>query len=319
MTLVTEYKSVAATFKALKTPGEFEAEFSVFGNIDLDGDRMIEGAFKDAQAANPNPPIIWTHRWDIPPIGETLEWGETGGGVKGVGRLFLGDHEVADQVWPGLKSHALKEYSYAMNFGSSGCRLVACKEGESSPRSDGRVREIFGLKELIEWGPTLKGANPQTATIDIAKAGARLVRAIPKAYGDIDSWEITCLTNMIDYGTSFIVSEDDPEDVASMKAILGDVLGLLTKEMGEEPDVNVTAYLSAFETMLRNGARKSGARNSAEDQARIQTIHDLAMNIGAACASPGSDLQDVYGGKSEEEQDAIKARLAGLRMMDYAR
>ena len=55
---VIERKAVALTFKARKTPGEFDALFSVFGNIDLDGDRIHKGAFEPAIEADPNPAVV---------------------------------------------------------------------------------------------------------------------------------------------------------------------------------------------------------------------------------------------------------------------
>lgn len=318
-----EKKSASATFKALKTPGEFEAEFSVFGNIDLDGDRMMAGCFKSAFEANPTPAVIWTHMWDIPPIGQTLDASETETGAKGTARLFLDDHEVARQCWAGLKSGALKEFSYAFDFNKSGFELVATKDGEESPRPDGRVREISALKNIYEWGPTLRGANPLTSLTDIAKAGTRFAAAARrKSYEDIDSWEISCLTGMIDYGTSFIVSEVDADDVATMKGILASILDLLATELQEARDAgdDLGLYYDSFRKALSGPglAGKAGARNSADDQARLQTIHDLAMECGAACAPNDPDTVDIYGASAERDAE-VKERLASLRMLDFAR
>lgn len=321
-----EHKTVAATFKASKTPGEFSAEFSYFGNIDRDGDRMMKGCFEPAFSANPNPAVVWTHLWDIPPIGETLEASETETGAKGVAKLFLDDHETARQVWAGLKTGALKQFSYAMTFGKSGYELVSAKDGESTVRPDGRVREIKALEEIFEWGPTLVGANPMTSVIDLAKSGSRFALAArQKSWNDVDSWEITCLTNMIDYGTSFIVSEQDPEHVANMRSILVDVMALLSTEISEARDAgeDVAVYYDSFRKMLTEGARKAGARNSSDDQARLQTIHDLAMECGAACTPAEADLEDPYlfasadlTGLTDEEKAEFAERFAELKMLD---
>jgi len=156
-------KSVAAEFKASKTPGEFEALFSRFGNVDKDGDVIVKGAFEPAFGVNPNPAIVWTHRWDIPPIGETLDAGEQEKGARAVGRLFLKEHPVAQQVWAGLKSGALRQFSFSYDLDDF---LLREPSGdEKAVRRDGMIQELRKFSDIHEWGPTLVGANPQTALL----------------------------------------------------------------------------------------------------------------------------------------------------------
>jgi len=57
-----------ASFKALNdAPGTFEAIVSVFGNVDLQGDRTMPGAFKDTiakwRAKDAPVPVVWSHEW----------------------------------------------------------------------------------------------------------------------------------------------------------------------------------------------------------------------------------------------------------------
>jgi HK97 family phage prohead protease len=164
-----------AEFKANGKKGEFVAEFSVFDNLDRDGDIVRQGAFAKAFEENPRPPIVWTHRWDIPPIGETLDASETKGGARGIGRLFVEEHEVAAQVYAGLKSGALRQFSYAYELEEDGCVLRKAADEEKSPRRDGLVRELLAFRMVPEWGPTLVGANPQTQLLATAKSVATLL------------------------------------------------------------------------------------------------------------------------------------------------
>jgi HK97 family phage prohead protease len=150
--------------KAEKEKGVFSAEFSVFGNLDSDGDIVEPGFFKSAFDRDPTPAVVWTHLWQIPPIGETLEAKETGSGAYGKGRLFLDEHEVARSVYAGIKSGALKRYSYSY-------RLTP--DGFETKYDSGAKREVRHLTEaehIWEWGPTLVGANDQTATIEPPKS-----------------------------------------------------------------------------------------------------------------------------------------------------
>ena len=273
-------KSSRATFKALKSPGEFEAEFSVFGNIDLDGDRLVKGAFLPAFEANPNPAVVWTHMWEIPPIGETLEASETETGAKGIGRLFVDDHKTAAEVWAGLKSGALNQYSYAFNIGES--KLMSLKDGEETPRRDGQVREITKVSDIFEWGPTLMGANPATSTLDLAKSmqlryGAK--RLGRKGYEDVDYWSLDAILGMLDDAFWFIYCEDDEDDIATMRSVAATLLTLLGKEATEDE-----AKSRIIDWMKSETARKAGARHNGDDLMRIQMIHDLAIDLGATGA-----------------------------------
>ena len=164
-----------AEFKALpdeegKT-GAFEAIVSVFGNVDFQGDRVMPGAFtksiqKWKDSGDPIP-IIWSHDWGNPDaiIGsaspDDLEEVTAGqkAGEKG-GLLVRGQIDVekpfAAQVYDLMKRRIVKEFSFAYD-------VVKEKQGED------KANELHVL-DLIEAGPTLKGANDQTELLGV-KAG----------------------------------------------------------------------------------------------------------------------------------------------------
>lgn len=162
-------KAASATFETKATdPGVFTARWSVFGNVDHVGDRVAKGAFAKQFAEDPHLPIIWSHRWDVPPIGETLDAFETEKGAEATGRLFVkGDesHEVARQVYAGMKSGALKKFSFAYDV-----------ETESKGEHEGKaVRELESLYPVYEWGPTLVGVNSATDLLTSPKSAETLL------------------------------------------------------------------------------------------------------------------------------------------------
>lgn len=173
------HKTSPATFKDEGGKGEFSAAFSVIGNVDKDGDRVVSGAFDKALEENPTPPIVWTHRWDVPPIGETLDVGEDkdAGLVTARGRLFSDDHEVARQVYVGLKSGALRQFSWSGMMAPGG--WVEVPEGERE--SDDHVMDIVELAEFWEWGPCLLGANPETSVLSGPKSLSIMLGLTEKA------------------------------------------------------------------------------------------------------------------------------------------
>lgn len=160
-------------FKASDSePGVFHALFAVFDNVDDVGDRIIQGAFTRTLAERPHPPIVWSHQWHTPPIGETRRAKETSRGVEAEGRLFVGEgdgHDLARQVYAGLRSRALREFSFGYARRES---ATVTEEGED-------ITELRDV-DLFEWGPTLKGANPATALLDVKSAPA-LADAIARA------------------------------------------------------------------------------------------------------------------------------------------
>jgi HK97 family phage prohead protease len=158
---VHKTSSVAHT-KALTdsdVPGAFEALVSVFGNVDNDGDIVAPGAFAQTLAEDPKP-IVWSHDWMLPPIGETLEASETADGLLVKGRLFVADgedHAVARQVYAGMKAGALREFSW-------GGRVT---EETRREEDDGRVVWVLNEIDLVEYGPCLKGANSETRLVAV--------------------------------------------------------------------------------------------------------------------------------------------------------
>lgn len=158
-----------------KEPGVYDAIVSVFGNVDDGYDRVVAGAFADAIKANPNPPVVWAHRWDIPPIGETLDVAElaagdprlAGTGLEDLGglwtknRLFIAkdeDHQVARQVHAGMKAGAVREFSFAYTVAES---AWVTEDGVE-------IRELTKIGEIFEQGPCLIGMNRQTALLEVA-------------------------------------------------------------------------------------------------------------------------------------------------------
>lgn len=154
-------------------PGTFEAIVSVFGNVDYHGDRIAAGAFEKSlerwAAAGDPIPVIFSHQWDNldAHIGEVLEAKElapgdpdlAGTGLEENGGLWTKfalelDEDFASRVAKKLTKRTLREFSFAYDV------------LDEARGSDGAT-ELLEL-EILEVGPTLKGANP--ATVLLSKA-----------------------------------------------------------------------------------------------------------------------------------------------------
>lgn len=163
------------SFKALdgdEAPGTFEAIIAVFGNIDLYGEVVDKGAFEESFSSD-WPKLIWSHTWNQPPIGVTLDIKEVDRGVYAKGRLFVDvdsgeDNQRAREIWTALKATdpngdaALDEFSYHYVPVDAG---IETRDGE----------RVYAIKKasMTEWGPCLKGVNPETELLNVKGVDAR--------------------------------------------------------------------------------------------------------------------------------------------------
>jgi HK97 family phage prohead protease len=144
--------------------GLFAARVSAFGNTDLNGDRMMEGAFKRSiealKEAGKLLPVMWSHQHNQLPIGEVdpRDMHETADGLTVAGRMFIDDENnpQARSVWESMKRGLISAWSFAFTV----------PEGGEKMGEDG-IREI-NEAQLYEVGPTLIGANPLAQTIALA-------------------------------------------------------------------------------------------------------------------------------------------------------
>jgi HK97 family phage prohead protease len=142
--------------KADADAGTFEALVAVFGNVDNVGDRIIPGAFTKTLASwagSGDPiPVILSHQWNdvMAHIGVVEAAKETGQGLLVKGRLDIKDNDVARQTHRLMQRRSLKEFSFGYRVPKGGERRA--KDG---------ANELLEI-DLVEVGPTLKGANSAT-------------------------------------------------------------------------------------------------------------------------------------------------------------
>lgn len=217
-------------FKALidEGPGVFEAIVSVFGNVDLAGDRVLVGAFASSlsrwKASGDPIPVVFSHQWDDleAHVGEVLEAEElppghekligTGleanGGLWVKARLDVEDPEevFARRLWKRLEKRRIREFSFAYDV------IV-------ERRSTDGANDLVEL-DVIEVGPTLKGMNPATALLLAKSSGiADELLAAAKA-GPLDLAAVESFLARLDAKAvpthAYIPGEDDRCSVCGM-------------------------------------------------------------------------------------------------------
>lgn len=176
-----ETKTVRATITEAKADGNVgtaTALVSVFGNVDMGGDRVLPGAFTatlDAWRAKGDPiPVIWSHDWDNPEsfvgAADPAAIKETADGLV-VPMVFDLERPRAEQVHHLLKERRVTQFSFG--YFAKDYDMVDDEEY-------GKVRELRSV-ELFEVGPTLLGMNPATQLLEAASAlrhGAKAGRVL---------------------------------------------------------------------------------------------------------------------------------------------
>ena len=138
-------------------PGTFEALVAVYGNVDLQGDRILPGAFDKSigrwQESGDPIPAVWSHNWGDPhAYFGTIDPANVRSTDEGlVVRGHVDDDPTARKIHELLKSRRVRQWSFAY-------------EVRDEKRGQDGANNLIEL-DLIEAGATLKGANPMTDTL----------------------------------------------------------------------------------------------------------------------------------------------------------
>src|SRR5215467_5846349 len=159
--------------------GKFEAIVSVFGNVDAVKDVVMSTAFDRAVKEQDPPPVVWSHFWNIPPIGDVADWGPVEKGLAVKGELFVGaddKHQYADMVYAAMKSRdgrkpALREFSFSYDVPDGGAKMTERTNDDGSAFKVQELHEVFPVHEV---GPCLRGCNDRTELITAPKAASKL-------------------------------------------------------------------------------------------------------------------------------------------------
>lgn len=161
---------VTAELKEDGDAGEVVAAFSIFNELDTDGDVVLSSAFKDGQEVG----MIWSHSWGSRAIGKgTISVEEDRAVFRG--NFFL-DTQDGSEAYKTVKNMGgLQEWSWG--FKVLDADIV---EDDESPFG---YKRIIKSTEVYEVSPVLIGANRNTSTLSV-KADSPNVKAFVQAEVD---------------------------------------------------------------------------------------------------------------------------------------
>ena len=298
-------------FKALPDEGEgvFEAYVSIFGTVDLGGDRVVKGAFQKSlerwKASGDPIPIIFNHEWgNLDAHIGYVDPKDVVEDAKGLrvkrGVLDVTDSPAAARVWQLMKERRLKEFSFAYDIMPGGGKL----------NTEDHAYDLTEL-DIIEIGPTLKGMHPDTELVAV-KAWVELTGSVEElqdglrdasrawaveTYGE-DKVEWVTLEATYSDSALFSVYFTDGSDQAFYEAPFTAEDG--TVELGEPKPVEVQAQI--VEKARARQATKQDRPPAAAGKG-LQSAHDLIVGLGAKCSTDGGNA----GAANDEESPGTKS------------
>lgn len=312
-------KTYQAQVKAIDdAAGTFEAIVSVFGNVDLGGDRVVKGAFAKSlqrwkDSGDPIP-VVFSHRWDDidAHIGKVLDAEETDNGLKVIAQLDVDDDPSAAKVHRLLKDRRIKEFSFAYDV-----------IDEAKADGANELREL----DLIEVGPTLKGMNPETVLVG-AKARRKVYAPLE---GSVEKLQASIRQSVTEWASGRSEGDDDHtwawveatfEDsvVFSLESADGTshwqttyTVDGETVTLGEPAEVEIEATIRA----ASRGA-KAGRVLSAKNESKLRQAADLMNEVLSAVESTDQS-DDAKSDAKDEEPSGAKSEEQTTRSPSHVR
>jgi HK97 family phage prohead protease len=272
---------------------------SVFDVEDSGGDVVMPGFFAKAIAEQPRlPKYAPDHDWGVTVrLGKVLEWKEVDEGLE-----VTAQHNLEKQVSKDVFSDLLfdpdgQEFSFSYDLEPDGFER---REGK-------RFLLPNGAKEVLDVGPVGIAMNRETrlvgakAWVDLAGSVEEMQDAIRES---VRAWAVTEFAGRVDwvdlvatYADNAVVcvyfaGEQDPTYFKFPFSGEPDAL-----ELGDPVEVEVEATIVE---KAKARAAKEGRRNATKDAERIQSAHDLMLELGAECATKADESEADDEGKAED-------------------
>ncbi len=239
--------------------GRVEALVSVFGNVDLGGDRVVKGAFAKSierwKSTGFPVPVVFSHDWgDLwSHIGAVDSLEETEKGLKAVYTLDVDDNPAAAQVYRLMKRGTLKEHSFAYSIGKE----KTAKDG---------ANELHEL-DIIEVGPTLKGMNPDTEVLAV-KSALEETAALHRKDAVEEAAETVAEDILVKAGRTLSKANE-----AKLRNAM-DAIAQVLSSLGEEPEKSNEAEAAVKSDESDEGAGKASDLEILTLQQKIQSLKE---------------------------------------------
>lgn len=276
-----EVKNIDLEFKN-DSEGRVSAVFSVFNNLDSDGDVVVPGAIKSGFKSG-DVPMVWAHKWDMP-IGK--------GQIVSDGDKATFNGEFFMDTESGKEAYKIVKNMGDMQQWSFGYRVNDSERGKfGDDEKDARY-----LKDLTvyEVSPVLVGANQDTYTMAI-KSNTELLKEMTGVKED--------LKGVLGNSTFF---EKEPEDEAGDDT--DDVKCANCQDMIDNPEKYLKELSESFEEVTEEISEEGSKSFSEQVKDVLAALNDLMVRATAIAMLRAKDGRKL-GEKATEALRAVQDDL----------
>ncbi len=136
-------------------------------------EKVLPGCFADSISAHPTIPIFYNHDWNSGPIGAGRPTERAGDLIVDF-ELYIGQGDLVDRVYQAMKGNALEEWS----IGFWATTITSTKD---EPMCD-----LIAQGDLAEASVCVRGANPETVTLELASRSGWLMGTEAERRREVD-------------------------------------------------------------------------------------------------------------------------------------
>jgi len=276
-----EVKNIDLEFKT-DSEGKVSAVFSVFNNLDSDGDVVVPGAIKSGFKSG-DVPMVWAHKWDMP-IGK--------GQITSDGDKATFNGEFFMDTESGKEAYKIVKNMGDMQQWSFGYRVNDSERGQfGDDEKDARF-----LKDLTvyEVSPVLVGANQDTYTMAI-KSNTELLEELTGVEED--------QKGVLGNSTFF---EKEPEDEAGDDT--DDVKCSNCQDMIDNPEKYLKELSESVEEVKEEISEEGSKSFSEQVKDVLAALNDLMVRATAIAMLRAKDGRKL-GEKATEALRAVQDDL----------
>jgi HK97 family phage prohead protease len=276
-----EVKNIDLEFKT-DSEGKVSAVFSVFNNLDSDGDVVVPGAIKSGFKSG-DVPMVWAHKWDMP-IGK--------GQITSDGDKATFNGEFFMDTESGKEAYKIVKNMGDMQQWSFGYRVNDSERGQfGDDEKDARF-----LKDLTvyEVSPVLVGANQDTYTMAI-KSNTELLEELTGVEED--------QKGVLGNSTFF---EQEPEDEAGDDT--DDVKCSNCQDMIDNPEKYLKELSESVEEVKEEISEEGSKSFSEQVKDVLAALNDLMVRATAIAMLRAKDGRKL-GEKATEALRAVQDDL----------
>lgn len=275
-----EVKNIDLEFKS-DSEGKVSAVFSVFNNLDSDGDVVVPGAIKSGFKSG-DVPMVWAHKWDMP-IGK--------GRIVSDGDKATFDGEFFMDTESGKEAYKIVKNMADMQQWSFGYRVNDSERGKfGDDEKDARY-----LKDLTvyEVSPVLVGANQETYTMAI-KSNTELLKEMTGVAED---------TKGVLGNSTFLENEESDESEQEEKKMCTNCTNLI------DNPARYLKELSESQEEVKEEISEEGSKSFSEQVKDVlAALNDLMVRATAIAMLRAKDGRKL-GAKATEALRAVQDDL----------